>query len=151
MSLVLAMALATLLSMLLGELVPKNMAIALSFPIGKALARPQLVFTAIFKPAIVVLNGFSNKVLNVFGLEAKEEISGARTPAELASLVRRSAAMGTLDAGTANFIARTLKFSGRTAADVMTPAHPRRDHRRRPAGLGHRRGRHAAPAIRGSR
>jgi CBS domain containing-hemolysin-like protein len=120
-SLVLAMALATLLSMLIGELVPKNMAIALSFPIGRALARPQLVFTAIFKPAIVVLNGFSNKVLNVFGLEAKEEISGARTPAELASLVRRSAAMGTLDPGTANFVARTLKFSSRTAADVMTP------------------------------
>ena len=120
-SLVLAMAIATLLSMLIGELVPKNMAIALSFPIGKALARPQLVFTAIFKPAIVVLNGFSNKVLNVFGLEAKEEISGARTPAELASLVRRSAAMGTLDPGTANFVARTLKFSSRTAADVMTP------------------------------
>ena len=121
LSLVLAMAVATLLSMVIGELVPKNMAIALSFPIGKAVARPQLVFTAIFKPAIVVLNGFSNKVLNLFGLEAKEEISGARTPAELASLVRRSAAMGTLDAGTANFIARTLNFSGRTAADVMTP------------------------------
>lgn len=120
-SLVLAMTIATLSSMLIGELVPKNMAISLSLPIGKAVARPQLVFTAIFKPAIIVLNGFSNKVLNVFGLEAKEEISGARTPAELASLVRRSAAMGTLDARTANFIARTLKFSGRTAADVMTP------------------------------
>mgnify|MGYP000577605375 FL=1 len=120
-SLVLAMALATLLSMLIGELVPKNMAIALSFQVGKALARPQLIFTAIFKPAIIVLNGFSNKVLNVFGLEAKEEISGARTPAELASLVRRSAAMGTLDERTANFISRTLKFSGQTAADVMTP------------------------------
>lgn len=120
-SLVLAMVLATLLSMLLGELVPKNMAIALAFPVGRALARPQLIFTAVFKPAIVLLNGFSNKVLHVFGLEAKEEISGARTPAELASLVRRSAAMGTLDAGTANFIARTLNFSTRTAADVMTP------------------------------
>ncbi|MET4143317.1 hemolysin family protein [Arthrobacter sp. UYCo732] len=120
-SLVIAMVLATLLSMLLGELVPKNMAIALSFPVGKALARPQLIFTAIFKPAIVLLNGFSNKVLNVFGLEAKEEISRARTPAELASLVRRSAAMGTLDAGTANFVSRTLNFSARTAADVMTP------------------------------
>lgn len=120
-SLVLAMVVATLLSMLLGELVPKNMAIALAFPVGRALAGPQLVFTTIFKPAIVLLNGFSNKVLHVFGLEAKEEISGARTPAELASLVRRSAAMGTLDAGTANFIARTLNFSTRTAADVMTP------------------------------
>ncbi|MFJ4168555.1 hemolysin family protein [Paenarthrobacter sp. NPDC089714] len=120
-ALVVAMMLATLLSMLLGELVPKNMAIALAFPLGKRLARPQLVFTAVFKPAIVVLNGFSNKVLNLFGLEAKEEISGARTPAELASLVRRSAELGTLDAGTANFVARTLNFSGRTAADVMTP------------------------------
>ncbi|MDJ0321538.1 hemolysin family protein [Pseudarthrobacter sp. PS3-L1] len=120
-SLVLAMALATLLSMLMGELVPKNMAIAMSFQMGKTLARPQLVFTAIFRPAILVLNGFSNKVLNVFGLEAKEEISGARTPAELSSLVRRSAAMGTLDVGTANFVSRTLNFSSRTAADVMTP------------------------------
>ena len=120
-SLVLAMVVATLLSMLLGELVPKNMAIALSFPVGRALARPQLMFTAVFKPAIVVLNGFSNTVLNVFGLEAKEEISGARTPAELSSLVRRSAEMGTLNAGTANFVARTLNFSTRTAADVMTP------------------------------
>jgi CBS domain containing-hemolysin-like protein len=97
------------------------MAIALAFPLGKALARPQLLFTAVFKPAIVVLNGFSNRVLNIFGLEAKEEISGARTPAELASLVRRSAELGTLDPGTANFVAKTLSFAGRSAADVMTP------------------------------
>jgi CBS domain containing-hemolysin-like protein len=120
-SLTVAMVLATLLSMLLGELVPKNLAISLSMPVGKALARPQLIFTAIFKPAIIVLNGFSNKVLGLLGLEAKEEISGARTPAELSSLVRRSAAMGTLDPGTARFVSRTLSFSDRTAADVMTP------------------------------
>ena len=120
-ALALAMLIATLLSMLIGELVPKNMAIAKSFEIGKLVARPQLIFTAVFKPAIIVLNGFSNKVLNLFGMEAKEEISGARSPSELASLVRRSAAMRTLDVGTATFLARTLSFSGRTAADVMTP------------------------------
>ncbi|RAN72574.1 hypothetical protein B5P43_32070 [Bacillus sp. SRB_336] len=116
-----AMVIATLLSMLIGELVPKNMAIAKSIEIGKAVAGPQLVFTAIFKPAILVLNGVANKVLHLFGMEAKEEISGARSPAELASLVRRSAAMGTLDEGTARFLARTLSFGERTAADVMTP------------------------------
>jgi len=120
-ALITAMAVATLLSMLIGELVPKNMAIAKAFEVGKAVARPQLVFTAIFKPAILVLNGVANKVLNLFGMEAKEEISGARSPAELASLVRRSAAMGTLDEGTARFVARTLSFGERTAADVMTP------------------------------
>lgn len=118
---VVAMTLATLLSMLLGELVPKNMSIALPMAIGKALARPQLAFTAVFKPGVLLLNGFSNKVLHIFGIEAQEEISGARTPAELSSMVRRSAQMGTLDEGTANFVAKTLRFTEKTAADVMTP------------------------------
>ncbi|WP_285725352.1 hemolysin family protein [Psychromicrobium xiongbiense] len=118
---ILAMLVATVLSMVLGELVPKNMAISISFAVGKFVARPQLVFTAIFRPAILLLNGFANRVLHLWGLEAKEEISGARSPAELASLVRRSAELGTLDAGTANFVERSLSFSGRTAADVMTP------------------------------
>ena len=104
-SLVVAMVVATLLSMLLGELIP----------------RPQLVFSTVFKPAILVLNGFSNGVLARVGIEAKEEISGARSPEELSSLVRRSAQLGTLDAQTATFLDRTLRFADRTAADVMTP------------------------------
>jgi len=120
-SLVVAMVVATLLSMLLGELVPKNMSIAEPMRIGRVLARPQLVFSTVFRPAIVVLNGFSNLVLSRFGIEAKEEISGARSPEELSSLVRRSAQLGTLDAQTATFLDRTLRFADRTAADVMTP------------------------------
>ncbi|WP_430295542.1 hemolysin family protein [Sinomonas sp. B1-1] len=120
-SLTAAMVLATFLSMLIGELVPKNLAIARALAVGRAVAPSQLLFTAVFKPAIVVLNGFSNRVLHQMGIEAKEEISGARSPAELASLVRRSAELGTLDEGTARFVARTLSFAERTAADVMTP------------------------------
>jgi CBS domain containing-hemolysin-like protein len=120
-SLVVAMMVATLLSMLVGELIPKNLSIARSMQIGRTLARPQLVFTAVFRPVIFILNGFSNRVLHLFGMEAKEEISGARTPEELSSLVRRSAEMGTLDEKTATFVDRTLRFSDRTAADVMTP------------------------------
>lgn len=121
MGLVAAMVIATLLSMLIGELVPKNLSIARSMQVGRLLARPQLMFTAVFRPAIILLNGFSNRVLHTMGFEAKEEISGARTPEELSSLVRRSAAMGTLDEQTAAFLDRTLRFSDRTAADVMTP------------------------------
>lgn len=120
-SLVIAMVIATLLSMLIGELIPKNLAIAEPMRLGRLLARPQLLFTAVFKPAIIMLNGFSNKVLQRMGLEAKEEISGARSPEELSSLVRRSAKMGTLDERTATFLDRTLRFADRTAADVMTP------------------------------
>lgn len=120
-SLTAAMVVATVLSMLIGELVPKNMSVALPLAVGRAVARPQLMFTAVVRPAVMLLNGFSNQVLHRFGMEVKEELSGARTPTELASLVRRSAEMGTLDARTAAFVARTLKFSERTAADVMTP------------------------------
>lgn len=120
-SLVVAMVLATLLSMVLGELIPKNLAIADPYRLGRVLARPQLIFTAVFKPVVLVLNGFANRVLHLFGMEAKEEISGARTPEELTSLLKRSAQLGTVDEGTARFLARTLHFSDRTAADVMTP------------------------------
>ena len=50
----------------------------------------------------------------------QEELSGARTPQELAALVRRSAEAGTLDEGTALLVTRSLDFGERTAADVMT-------------------------------
>ena len=126
-SLTLAMIIATIVTMLIGELVPKNLAIAEPFMIARQLARTQLIFTVIFKPLIIVLNGFSNKVLHRFGLEVKEELSGARTPEELSSMVRRSAMLGTLDEGTATFLDRTLRFSEQTAADVMTPR-PRMAH-----------------------
>jgi CBS domain containing-hemolysin-like protein len=121
LSLFVAMLIATLATMLMGELVPKNLAVAESFRIGRALARPQLVFTTVFKPLIIVLNGFSNKVLNRFGLEVKEELSGARTPEELSAMVRRSASLGTLDEQAATFLDRTLRFAEQTATDVMTP------------------------------
>ena len=120
-SLFVAMVIATLVTMLIGELVPKNLAVAESFRVARALARPQLVFTTVFKPLITVLNGFSNNVLHRFGMEVKEELSGARTPEELSAMVRRSASLGTLDEGTATFLDRTLRFSEQTAADVMTP------------------------------
>ncbi len=120
-SLTIAMIIGTGLSMLIGELVPKNLSLSKAMPVARLLARPQLIFTAVFRPIIAGLNNFSNWILSLFGLAAKEELSGARTPEELSSLVRRSAEMGTLDVKTASFVDRTLKFSQRTAADVMTP------------------------------
>ena len=106
-SLTIAMIIGTGLSMLIGELVPKNLSLARAMPIARMLARPQLVFTAIFRPIIAGLNNFSNWVLSLFGVTAQEELSGARTPEELSSLVRRSAEMGTLDVKTAPVVDRT--------------------------------------------
>mgnify|MGYP000132328807 FL=1 len=112
---------ATVLSMIIGELVPKNFALAK--PLGTAIAVTpfQRAFTAVFKPAVLALNGSANGILRSIGLEPKEELSGARTAEELSTLVRRSAMEGALDAGAATLLSRTLRFSELSAGDVMTP------------------------------
>jgi len=117
---VVAMVVATALSMILGELVPKNFALALPRATAKLVVPFQVAFTTVFKPAVVVLNGSANGVLRSMGVEPKEELSGARTAEELSSLVRRSASAGVLEADTATLLDRTLTFSRLTAADVMT-------------------------------
>ncbi|MBC7441979.1 MAG: HlyC/CorC family transporter [Ramlibacter sp.] len=116
-----AVVIATLASMIIGELVPKNFALALPIQTAKLVIPFQTLFTTVFKPAVVVLNGSANGVLRSIGIEPKEELSGARTAEELSSLVRRSASAGLLEKDTATLLHRTLLFSGHTASDVMTP------------------------------
>ena len=118
---VLAVFIATLISMIIGELVPKNFALSLPRQTAKVVIPFQVIFTMVFKPAVRVLNGTANGILRMIGVEPKEELSGARTAEELASLVRRSASEGSLDRDTATLLARTLAFSAHTAQDVMTP------------------------------
>ena len=112
---------ATLVSMVIGELVPKNFALALPIQTARLVIPFQTVFTTVFKPAVLVLNNSANGLLRFVGIEPKEELSGARTAEELSSLVRRSASAGLLDKDTATLLHRTLLFSGHTASDVMTP------------------------------
>ncbi|WP_336991190.1 hemolysin family protein [Leucobacter sp. VD1] len=117
----LAVALATVFSMIVGELVPKNFALAKPLATARVVMPAQAAFTTTFKPAIVVLNGSANGILRAIGIEPKEELSGARSAEELSSLVRHSASAGLLEADTATLLDRTLRFSELTAADVMTP------------------------------
>lgn len=117
----LAVVIATIISMVIGELVPKNFALAKPLQAARTVMPLQAGFTTIFKPAILVLNGSANGLLRAIGIEPKEELSGARTAEELSSLVRHSASAGLLEADTATLLDRTLRFSEHTAADVMTP------------------------------
>lgn len=116
-----AVAIATIFSMIVGELVPKNFAISLPLATAKLVMPLQAGFTAVFKPAVKVLNGSANGILRWIGIEPKEELSGARSAQELSSLVRHSASAGLLEADTATLLDRTLHFAELTAADVMTP------------------------------
>ncbi len=116
-----AVVVATLLSMVLGELVPKNFALALPRQTAVLVIPFQTAFTWVFRPAISLLNGSANGILRSFGIEPKEELSGARSAEELSSLVRRSASAGMLEQDTATLLGRTLRFADHDASDVMTP------------------------------
>lgn len=116
-----AVIIATLLSMIIGELVPKNFALALPRQTAVIVIPFQTAFTWVFRPAISLLNGSANGILRSFGIEPKEELSGARTAEELSSLVRRSASAGLLEQDTATLLGRTLRFADHDASDVMTP------------------------------
>ncbi|RDV09411.1 HlyC/CorC family transporter [Arthrobacter sp. RT-1] len=113
--------LATIFSMVIGELVPKNFALALPLATAKVVVPFQALFTAVFKPVILLFNNTANAIIRSFGIEPKEELSGARSAEELSSLVRRSALEGVLDADHAVLLHRTLRFSEHSAADVLTP------------------------------
>lgn len=109
-----------LFSMVFGELVPKNMALAEPLRTASLVSLPLRAFTAVFKPVIVGLNNSANWILHRFGVEVAEELSGARSATELSALVRRSAEQGTLDVSTARLLTRSIDIGALTAVDVMT-------------------------------
>jgi CBS domain containing-hemolysin-like protein len=121
LSVTLALALATALTMIFGELVPKNLAIARPLATARAVQRFQRAFTAAAGPVITATNGMANAILRRLGIEPQEELRSARTAEELSSLVARSGAQGTLELETAQLLQRSLMFGERRAHDVMTP------------------------------
>ncbi|WP_031121812.1 hemolysin family protein [Streptomyces sp. NRRL S-623] len=121
LALVIGTALSTVVLMVVGELVPKNWAISSPVAVAKAVATPQRVFTAVFRPFISHLNNTANRIVRLFGLEPTEELASARSPQELVALAQHSAKEGALEADTAELFVRTLNLAELTAENVMTP------------------------------
>lgn len=118
---VLALLVVNLFSMLFGELVPKNLAIAKPLATARAVAPVQSRFARSLRWFINWLNDTANWIVRRFGIEPADELASARSPQELGSLVRTSAARGTLDQSTAALLHRSLRFGDRTAGELMTP------------------------------
>lgn len=112
---------ATAATMVFGELVPKNLAIAEPWRTARGVAGIQQAFTAATSLIIKGLNGTANAVVRALGMEPVEELASARSPVELTALVRRSAQQGSLEQATATLVERSLAFGDRLARDVLTP------------------------------
>ncbi|TQF01718.1 HlyC/CorC family transporter [Kitasatospora acidiphila] len=118
---VIGMVLATVLQMVIGELVPKNWAISRPLQVARAVAAPQRLFSAACRPLISALNGGANRLVRALGMEPAEELAHARTPGELAVLAQHSARAGALEEDAAQLFVRTLGLGELTAESVMTP------------------------------
>jgi CBS domain containing-hemolysin-like protein len=118
---VLALVLATLVSMLFGELVPKNAALARPMRVALTTAAPLRAFSKLFKWLISALNGSANWLVRRLGIEPQEELASARSPEELGLLAAISARAGALPAETATLLRRTIRFGEKRAAKAMTP------------------------------
>lgn len=120
-AIVVALALSTALTMIFGELVPKNLAIARPLATARRTAPFQLAFTTAMKYPIRMLNGSANVLVRRLGIEPQEELRSARSTNELTSLIARSADQGTLDPDTAELMERSVEFGSRSAGEIMTP------------------------------
>src|SRR5699024_7959990 len=118
---VVALLLSTFVTMLVGELIPKNLALALPLRTANAVQLAQRACTAGMAWPVRALNGAASAILRGMGVEPQEDLRSARSPYELESLVRHSADEGSLEGSTADLVARSIAFGDRTAADVRTP------------------------------
>lgn len=118
---VVAIALAAVLTMLFGELVPKNLAIANPFAVARAVQLPQRAFTAATKPLTASLNAVANLIVRAVGVEPHEELASAHSPTELVSLLGLSAEAGAIERPVASIVQGSLRLDDKLARDVMTP------------------------------
>jgi CBS domain containing-hemolysin-like protein len=109
----------TVLHIVLGELVPKSVAIRKPGRVAR-LSAPILVgFNRVFYPALWVLNGSSNAVLRLMGMRQTEE--PALSENELRLLFSESIRRGVITPSEAEIMERATRFADRTARDVMVP------------------------------
>jgi CBS domain containing-hemolysin-like protein len=116
-----ALIVATVVQMVLGELAPKNLAIARSEGIARALSRSTLAYLVMAGPAIHVFNSASNWLLRRVGIEPAEELPHGATREELERIFVESRAGGELDTELSRLLQQGLDFRSRTATEVMVP------------------------------
>ena len=117
----LAIALATTLQMLIGELGPKNLAIANPMAVAAFVSPGMRTFTRVTGPVVGALQRLANAIVRRLGVEPREELDTARDADELAAVARRSAEEGDLSPVAARLLQRSLKLGAKLATDVMTP------------------------------
>ncbi|WP_103503133.1 MULTISPECIES: hemolysin family protein [unclassified Streptomyces] len=120
-ALTISFVLATVVQMVVGELGPKNLALAIPERLAKSLSSSTLLYLKIAGPVINVFDGTANRVLRLVGIEPVGELHGGATAEELGHLILESREHGHLPQATAELLDHALDFSERTLGEVMVP------------------------------
>lgn len=118
---VISLAVVTYLHVVVGEMIPKNISLAVSGRAALLLAPPLVFLSRVFSFVIVPLNGIANTVLRALGVQPRDEVNAAYTVEEVQSIVAESKREGKLSDET-GLLSGALEFSDKEAADVMVSA-----------------------------
>ncbi|MDA2949996.1 MAG: hemolysin family protein, partial [Actinomycetota bacterium] len=120
-SFLVALAVVVTLHVLLGEMVPKNIAIAGPESTAMLLVPFYLVYVRLARPLIALYNLAANAILRLFGVEVKDELEVTVSTVELAEMIAESRSEGLLDPEEHMRLSRALQVRNRVAGDVSVP------------------------------
>lgn len=134
---VIALTLATYAHMLIGEMVPKNIALAAPVKTALLLGPPLVALTRALKPVIFGINAFANALLRLLRVEPKDEVASVFTDDELARMVHDTSQAGLLSPADGERLRDALELGTRPVGEILVPAVRMItvDHRITPAGL----------------
>ncbi len=119
-ALVVTIVIVTLLHVIVGEMIPKNIAVSVADRLVLFLAPALVAMARAINPIISFLNVTSNGILRVLGVEPKDEVASTFTKEELATIVEESRTEGLVE-DDAGVITSALEFSALKASAVMVP------------------------------
>ncbi|BBZ04325.1 membrane protein [Mycolicibacterium chitae] len=122
-SFVVALGLVVTLHVLLGEMVPKNIAIAGPETTAMLLIPAYLVYMKAARPFIAFYNWCANITLRMFRVQPKDELDVTVSTVELAEMIAESVSEGLLDPEEHTRLTRALQIRTRVVADVAVPLH----------------------------
>lgn len=109
----------TFASLIVGELVPKRIALHAAERIASRVALPMRVLSKVMHPFVVLLTRTSEVVLRLFGI--RERVRETVTEAEIEGLMREGAAAGVFEQAESRFVSRVLRLDAQRIGAIMTP------------------------------
>jgi CBS domain containing-hemolysin-like protein len=116
-----ALILATAIQMVLGELVPKNVAIARPLGTAFAVAAPLRAVNTAFGPIIRAFNASANGTVRMLGIEPRDELTSVYSLEELEVMIHSSRKGGAIEEEDFSLLARAITFGEKAAADALVP------------------------------